>query len=268
MERDNIDIFIGTIKDIDLYPKNKCYKIMKLGNFKSEKEYDIDVYDDSGTDLSDLNKGICEFTGMYKLYKSGYEFKDYIGFCQYRVMFDFWEYIPDLEEIFKDCDLITTKRVIFKNSVIEQYSSCHNLVDIEILDECIKEYDSSYYDYWNIFLEQKKMFFRNIFIMKKEMFIEYCKFIEGVMKLFLQKTSIKTYEDCIERVLSHKRLYLKREYPNNTVDYQSRFLAYLIERLTNLFYIKNIKKAVVLDTCETEEKYGTHVVGAKKREAN
>lgn len=238
---DKLDIFIGAVGEIEAEITNPCYKIMKLGNTTLSKDYPIEIISDkTGDNISDKNKFICEFTGMYWVWKN-YPLKDYVGFCQYRKYFDFLNDIPDIDEIFKEHDIILTTPIGFKSSILTQYTLSHNMGDLLLLKECLRQKFPQYVQDFNSFIGGKRMYACNLFIMKKEDFMKYCNFIWKTITHFMKMSGIKNYEDTVLRVLRDK-WYEKKVYPNNTIDYQARFMAYLIERLTNIYVMHNFKK--------------------------
>ena len=87
--------------------------------------------------------------------------------------------------------------------------------------------------------------------MKKNDFKKYVKFLKEVLKEFCWVYGIEPEQ----KVLDNKEKYLKEFYPNNTVEYQRRTFAFLMERLTNIFIIKNFKNIKTYDVIVTEDKY-------------
>lgn len=257
---DKLDIFINTIQDIDC-PNNKIYKLLCLGDTKLNNKYDNDVlYDNTNDNISSYNKIICEFSGLYWVWKN-YEMKDYVGFCQYRKRFRFGENVPDIDEIFKKHDAMIAFPIKVTN-IIRQYNKCHNIFDlIKIKEIIIKNFPQYSKAMADTFLSDK-LYPCNIFIMKKDDFKECCDFIWSVIKIYLEQEKITSYEDCVKRVENNKEDYLKnyKTYEQNgTVEYQARFVAYLIERLTNIFIRYKFKNPYLCGVDETIMKYKTKV---------
>lgn len=259
---DNLNIYINTICDITKYPNNSVYKLLELGDTRLKEKYPIDVVKDN-TDLSKLNQSICEFTGIYSVYKNE-ELKDYIGFCQYRKFFSFFDKVPNVEEIFNEHDIIVAKPLTLKCNLLQQYILCHNVKDLNrIMKICTEMYPEYQNDCVDVLLN-KTIYPCNMFIMKKDDFIKYCDFVYNILKVYLKEENISIYNDCINKVKKNTKYYLKNFYPNNTEDYQSRFIAYLIERLTNIFIYHNFKKPYQIDIVETEQKYGKNIFNPMK----
>ena len=90
-----------------------------------------------------------------------------------------------------------------------------------------------------------------MFIMKKEDFKEYIKFIFNVLDEYLAIVGT----DIEKRIENNKDKYLKRFYPNNDPQYQYRIGGYLAERLTNVFIMTHFKKMKTYPVIVTEDKY-------------
>ena len=179
------------------------------------------------------------------------ELKDYVGFCHYRRYFGFGDDIPQIDEVFKDCDVIMCKPLKFKHSVFRQYSIYHNIEDLDIVGNIVKRKAPEYYKAFESFVDGNIFFFFYMFIMKKADFIEYINFIKKIMYEYLDiiGTDIK------KRIEDNKEKYLKDFSPNNTVEYQYRIGGYLAERLTNVFVEKHFKKIKTYGIKITEFKY-------------
>ena len=90
-----------------------------------------------------------------------------------------------------------------------------------------------------------------MFIMKSEDFIKLIKLSKEIVKEYCWRKGI----DFNKIVLENKNKYLKKTYPNNTVEYQSKILTYILERLTNIFIFNNFKKIKTFGAIITENKY-------------
>ena len=55
--------------------------------------------------------------------------------------------------------------------------------------------------------------------------------------------------------MENKDKYIKDFYPNNTIEYQYRIYGYLLERLVNVFILKNFKNPKFSRVLITEQKY-------------
>lgn len=260
----DVDIFITTISDIEKYPTNKCYNLITLGDTELKNQYPMPIFKDN-CEFTNLNKSICEFTGIYSIYKN-HDLKDYVGFCQYRRFFVFFNNIPNIKQILQTNDIILGRPIVMKQSIIEQYTKYHNVNDLSKIVKICNEKYPEYNETIKFFLKSHKLYACNMFIMKKEDFIKYCEFISTIISEFIKTENLNSYEDCIAKVENDKINYLKTFGPNKTVDYQSRFMAYLVERLTNIFIIHNFNKSYNVDIVETSKKYSYNLFKELKDE--
>lgn len=249
---DNVDIYINAYKDFSEYPHSQEYKIITTNEIPSK---DIDVIYEKDDELLPFNQTICEFTRMFYVYKNC-ELKKYVGFCQYRRYFDFYDNVPNLDEIFQEHDIITARPIYLLYPLETHYSIFHNVEDLNLLDTIINEKcGSTVFNKWRIYRHMNVFFTNNMFIMKKDDFVKYMEFMIPIVKSFIVKRGWESYSDAVKWVENHKNLYLKDFYPNETVDYQSRMMAYVIERLTSFYIISTFIRPKMYDIKITEEKY-------------
>lgn len=252
--QNNVDIFINAFNDFDIYPPTQEYKIIGTEGMKYEEKF-IDLIYEKDDKFMPLQPIICEFTRMYWVYKN-WELKDYVGFCQYRRFFSFFDNVPNIDELFKEYDIITAQPTQVIGDIKLHYSKCHNIKDLDFVDEVLKDIsDEHTREQWKIYKDQNVFFTNNMFIMKKDDFIKYMEFMTPIVETYIVKRGWKTYEDIIKEVENNKDEYLKLAPPNNTVEYQSRILAYIIERLTSFYIICSFKNIKTYTIKMTEKKY-------------
>lgn len=237
--KNNLDIYICTHKDFTSKVKNPAYKIV-WGN---KINYDLTkngLKDDFYSELY-----------QFKFVNENVQLKKYVGFCHYRRYFSFMDNIPDMDEIFKNYDIIIGKPIQCKSTIKEQYSKCHSIEDLYIIGGIIADKYPSYSNAWHNFLNGNIFIPYNMFIMKSEDFKEYIKFVFDIMDEYIKIVGT----DIRKRIENNKEKYLKSFYPNNTVDYQYRIGGYIAERLTNLFIMTHFKKMKAYPIVITENKY-------------
>lgn len=243
---ENLTIFIGAYKKFEQVVFDKSYAII-VGNHDIEGMKN--VINCKHDDLLDDRF----FSEIYMLdyVSKNLELKDYVGFCHYRKYFSFKDNIPNLSKLFANAEVLAAKPIIFKRTIKEQYDACHNIEDLLIVEKIIKEKYSDYYLTFEKFINGHVIFPYNMFIMKREDFLEYIKFVKGVLDEYVKIVGT----DIEGRILSNKDKYIKDFKPNNTIDYQYRIGGYLAERLTNVFIMKNFKKIAISKVVITEKKY-------------
>lgn len=230
------------------------------------------LYDDTGDNISVLNKSFCELTGIYWVWKNYDKIGDpnYVGFMHYRrhFLFGHKEYIPDWyglntfpkidenylkEDITDDVNILSivtqydaivpraidVKKTVDSKNNYEHFKHFHDIKDLDAAMKILKE---KYPEYSLIAKEYDRStlsYFLNMFIFTKDLFFRYCEFIFSI--LFELQTKID---------LS------KRD------DYQLRVFGFVAERLTGIFIkklyseglnIKELPVSIVGDThvCRT-----------------
>ena len=213
------------------------------------------IGDDTGDNISHLNRYFCELTGIYWAWKNYNKLgnPDYIGFMHYRRQFVFDEGIADrfensiyyykyekIDEYLKQLidinkidislyDIISPKALKIKEHSKRKYetvpeflfSFCsgtkfYALIELMKNDEKLQKYRHLALNLSN----QGSFFPCNMFIMKKDLFFEYCE--------FLFYTMFKLY-DRFKQKLSNTNSSSKRE------------LSWISEYITSTFIKKQIE---------------------------
>lgn len=237
---ENVDIFIFTHKDFEKIVSSDVYKVVDARDFK-------DKYKIMGC-LDDV--ALSELYSFFYI-RENYKLKDYVGVCAYRRYFTFLDDVPNIDEIFKEYDAIVRRPLKLSVNAREQYAKCHNVEDFDLLGDVIKDKFNKYYNAYESFINGNFFIPCNMFIMKKEDFIKYVDDMKEIMKEYFWRIGI----DMERRVLDNEEKYLKKIYPNNTVGYQKRILAFVFERFINIFIMSKFKKLKTYDIIVTENKY-------------
>ena len=236
--KNNLGIFICTHKDFKMEITNECYKIVDNRNNEIKELNNLD------------DKFYSELLSFYNVAEN-IELPKYVGFCHYRRYFNFLDDIPNMNEIFNQYDAIIPRPLFLNESVKEHYARFHNLEDLEIIENIIKQKYPNYFQACENFLNGNIFVPYNMFIMKREDFKEYITFIFDVLDEYIKVVGT----DITKRIEDNKDKYLKDFEPNNTIDYQYRIGGYLGERLTNIFYLTHFKKMKTYPIIITENKY-------------
>ena len=202
--------------------KNRIFDAIRTGAYK-EEIHTIQP-DCEGDNISEKNESYCELTAQYWAWKNFDA--DYYGFCHYRRMMAFsdnefsldnWsaiymDYITDsvldkfaiidekqVEKVVSEFDVIAPipsymKKNGFKN-VYDQYKQCSKLKieDIDLTLQIIKEIKPEFYDSAIEYFNGDEGYFYNIFVMKKELFNEYCEFLFSVLQEFENRKDLSGY---------------------------------------------------------------------------
>jgi len=246
----DLDIFICTHKDFNKIVSNQAYKTInmkKIDNKKLGLKYCDDFY--------------CELLAYIWIVKN-YSIKKYIGFCHYRRYFSFLDDIPNLDEVFKSSDVILPKPLKLKNTVREHYAYCHNVEDLDIVRNIVKEWFPDYLNAVDVTFGGKILFTNNMFIMKREDFLEFMSFYMNVIDRYLAYIE----NDVDYRIDTNKDKYLKnlKNSPQNGEHwYQKRIGGFMAERLLTAFIVKKFKKIKLYNIELTEKKYNVDKINEK-----
>lgn len=216
---DNLKILVAYSFDseiLDCYNDNKFLKI-GLGDFKSEK-MDINETDYEGN-IASINKYINEFTAIdfaNKHYDSLGN-PEYIGLFQYRRKLN----IDNLS--LKPKQIICNRFDLLPN-IFDQYKKYHNIDDL-------KNFLSGFHDKFpflselmKCYLEQQIFYRCNLFVMHKDLFFEFSKFIETCIEICIEKV--------IPRIIKNDK-------------YQIRAAAFILERMTSFWIWHKMKSGDV-----------------------
>jgi len=248
IEKNDLDIFIGTQKTFEPKVTNEVYKII-VGNHDIENNSNLELIQcKHDSQLDDMF-----YSEIYMLdhVAKTRELKKYTGFCHNRRYFSFMNDIPDLDKIFSEYDCIVAKPKKLKGNVKDQYHLCHNIEDLYLIGGIISDKYPQYANMWHNLVNGKILIPYNMFIMKSEDFKEYIKFVMDVLNEYLKVVGININK----RIYNNYEKYLKTFYPNSTPEYQYRIGGYLAERITNLFLLTHFKKMKTFPVILTEEKY-------------
>lgn len=227
---DNVDLFICSHKNFLPPLKNNIYKIVDSRKINNDSWNGI-----KGSFYSEIMS--------YFYIAENIPLKDYVGFLSWRKYWNFYDNLPNIPKLIDEYEIIVAKPIIFDGSIKKQYAENHNIEDLYIVSGILAELYPSYIPTWNAYLNQNKLYPYNMFIMKKDEFIEYTNFIKSILYKYLEIVG----NDIEKRVENNKEMYLKQHGENNTVSYQSRIGGYLAERLTNLWIHKNHTKVFVVE---------------------
>ena len=176
------------------------------------------IGDDTGDNISVQNRRLCEITALYWAWKNYDKLgnPDYIGFCHYRRFLNFsdhllpedtyglvhFEYLNNdamkkmslddntIKKCVKNYDIVTVTKfdVSYKSKNIknirDQYNSAEYLhvEDYDTVIEFIKKRYPNFKRAISIYNNSKEGYFTNIFIMRKDIFFDYCNWLFNILK--------------------------------------------------------------------------------------
>lgn len=249
---ENLDIFIFTHRDFEKKPTNPCYKIVSIEDIEIKSNLEHIVCDKSKENIFEKEHGYSELARIHYIWKN-YPLKDYVGTAHYRRYFDFYNDIPNMNEIFKEHDAILPIFDLGWPSVYGNYMCCHSKKDIVTIMEIIARYYPEFFEAAMDTMVFNKFYPCNLFILKKETFNEWCEFVFGVLDKFDKIRGFDSDNDIKKHVIENKEKYITCETGQNaSIDYQARIEAFLSERLSTIFFTKRIKNPLMIKMALTE----------------
>lgn len=256
MDNKNLSIFVFAHKDFDLYPKNDVYKTVVLNESecKNTKLERIVCQKDKDEKLK-LEHSYSEGARLHYIWKN-IELPKYVGTAHYRRYFDFYENIPNLDEVFEKYDGILPNFNLGWPSVYENYRNSHNIKDYIHVIDIIKNHFPEFLESAEYVSNHGLFYPCNMFVLKRETFIKYCEFVFGVLDIFDKEMGFNTDLDVYNHVVNNMEEYCKYgAEPNGFTFYQSRIQAFLMERLSTIFFYKEIKNPLLMDILITDVRY-------------
>ena len=241
----NIKIFVS-YKDKHRIIKSNFITPIQTGRAIADEVFEDMIGDDTGDNISVLNNRFCETTAIYWAWKNfdKIDNPDYIGFMHYRRHFLFGDqnYVPNfyglvkypdlnndylkdnldddkIKKIVELYDLIIPKRIELElvNGVknnYQQYKNSHNIKDLDKAFSLIINKYPEYEKYVNEYKSSNYAYFLDMFIMKKDIFFEYCNWLFSIL------------------------FDLRYIIPPSSDSYQNRAIGFISERLTDIFFRK------------------------------
>ena len=236
----NLNIQILVVQHKPAYvPNDSLLKPIQVGAAAAKHKLPgMAYYDDNGKNISALNHSYGEMTALYWAWKNLNA--DYYGLFHYRRYLSFAdEHFPvydkfnftsfsSIEEFYPQIgidekimrgviekyDLIVPEKGMLEDeaTIYDHYAKMHNIRD---LDYCLDYIAKKYPEISAIAqkaVHQKQAYFCNMFIMKKQIFQDYCRFVFDVLEHFNENIDYSQYNV-----------------------YQHRVVGFLAERLTNIY---------------------------------
>lgn len=233
----NISIFIVMHKIIEVY-NSKGFKPLLVGAKKYKEDVPLSVEkDDSIQDnISEKNSNYCELTGLYWMWKnSEIHNEEIIGLCHYRRYFvknilsvKKQNYLDgnNIENIMNKYDIILPKKSVYKEKILDGFTNAPKKEDMDKVKEIITKMYPEYLESFDSFLNQKDSYLYNMFIAKKKIMNEYCKWLFDILFELEKQIDLSTYSE-----------------------YEARIYGFISERLLNVWILKN------KDRLKIKEKY-------------
>lgn len=233
------------------------HKAFDMSKFHNDHKYCKEYYtNECDNKLNDMEFCYAEGYHIYNLYSNKNKLPNYIGIMQYRRLFD----CKDNDILLKylkeyNYDIVLPKHADFNNidmSVYDHYMDAHNNKDMDLCIQIICKKYPEYIESMINTLGGTKFYYCNMFIMSKENFINYCKWIFSIFDEFNKIRKFKIYDDVEKYVSENKNNYGwidNYPYKNSkyydyfsSIKYNCRIHGFLMERLFNIYINHNFSK--------------------------
>ena len=153
------------------YPLLKDDRYLPL--FVGAEFSDLDLpyqRDDQGDNISNKNLYYSELTGLYWAYKNLKA--DYIGLCHYHRYFDLDNVVIEDYDI-----ILPKKRKYYIETIYNQFKHAHGSEGLDAAREIIDKDHHEYLEQFDIHMQKTSEHNCNMFIMKYDIFVNYCEFL-------------------------------------------------------------------------------------------
>lgn len=207
---ENVKIFVAAHKPFENSGKlPKEYLPIQVG--AKGKDGIGFIRDDTGDSISEKNGSYCELTGLYWLWKNSDA--DVVGLCHYRRYLSSRPLDRKLRsmlgaekilEILKKRDIILPKKVnLGRKNVYEHYCAAHYEKDLLTTRKAIETLYPEFLEDFDAVMKEKKTYQCNMFIAKKSLADEYCKWLFDVLAFVEENTDISEYDRVQARIYGY-----------------------------------------------------------------
>lgn len=223
-EAQDIRIFVTTHKAVDV-PASLMLQPVQVGPGNAAKRFPLAFHDDEGDNIASLNPSYCEMTTQYWAWKN--TSSPYVGFCHYRRYFSFsataYEENPygEVMDDYIDADAVARyglddehiRRGVEGYDIVttgfkdlrdfpgdfetprEHYEAAP-LLHVEDLDRCMAIVRRLHPDYAEDvvrYLTGHTTCFCNMYVLRRELFDDYCSFVFPVLEEWCRETDMGRY---------------------------------------------------------------------------
>lgn len=248
-EKPKIKIFISAHKPTD-FVHDEIFKPIQVGCALKKERLPGFLYDNEGENISEKNPRYCELTAQYWAWKN--EDADYYGFFHYRRYLSFsekkipedaWGNIVDktinetaikkyglngetIQKLVQEYDIIVpethtiSEMPTHTKDVRSQYESSGYLhgKDLDVMLKVLQEKYPGYVPYAESFLAGNLSTFGNMYIMKKEIFDQYCTWLFDILDECDERLDYTDYSTEAIRTMGHLAERLFNIYLNRLKD--------------------------------------------------
>ena len=200
--------------------------------------------DDFDGSISNVNRRVGFLTGTYWAWQNYEKLgnPEYFGSFGYRRLF-----VPYLLDDLTSYDaIIPEPEYLSEGSIRKQFIKAHGATLCNITVETLKKIHPEDIENFNSYINQPWAYLRELYILKKELFFDFCNWI---FPLLFELLSIS--DNCFALSEQEKSALLKRRHdtPQEFDLYMKRDIAFIVERLTG-FYLYKLKQNPSYHICE------------------
>ena len=234
---ENARIFICTHTDFKSPVKDKVYTVADSRKlFKTDRA-------ENGMD------GLFYSELMTYHYLAQLQLPEIVGFCGYRKYFDFLDEVPDLSKIIERHGCIATTPYFVKGSVYEHYAHCFCYADMDVMKAVVHGRYPWLYKSFAKMLESDRLYTCNMFIMRRQEFVEMMKVVWSCLDDWLEVIGM----DIRNRIINHSELYLLKPGRGAQIEHQFRIGGNLGERIVSAYISNSFPNAKTYGIHFTEE---------------
>lgn len=216
---DDIKLFVCCHQRVQV-PDHPLLVPIQVGAALADSHFPGYLHDDAGDNISVKNRSYCELTAQYWAWKNVEA--DYYGFFHYR------RYLyPDINaklpyrverdvslplldklgykhfaELIQQYDLIAPKSENMYVPVREHYANApfHHRKDMELMEQIVRERHPEMGEALETYLSGTVCYFGNIYIMRREIFHDYCSWLFPILEEFDRRAETSDYSPQEQRV--------------------------------------------------------------------
>lgn len=159
--------------------------------------------DDTGDSISGFNCYFGELTGVYWVWKNVTD-ADIIGVCHYRRYFlDQDRKLLDrrqYEEILQKYDIIVSNLAYADKPYKEYYGEAHNVADLMITGEVLKEKYPEYAPYFEAAIAGDRYYYGNLMVCQSQLFDSYAAWLFDILFEVQKRIDVSGYDLYNQRV--------------------------------------------------------------------
>ncbi|WP_164775141.1 DUF4422 domain-containing protein [Nocardioides pantholopis] len=200
----DLKVFIASHRDY-AFPKDEAYQPIHVGRATSGVQLPF-LGDDTGDNISCLNRSYCELTGLYWAWRNTRH--DIYGLVHYRRYFRGAGNRPatgaEMHAMLAGADVVVPNR---RNYVIQtvkkQYANSHHASDLEIVRQVLLDRAPSTVAGYDDLMRSRSLSLYSMFLMRRQLLDEYCGWLFEILEAVHKEIPIEVYGPQQQRVIGY-----------------------------------------------------------------